>query len=76
MRFKYQYITEEERQNLIALYSDMRLVEEQNITEGNFLIFTDEPLSEQVVYTQVPQEEFELLKQAVDELILTNGGAM
>jgi len=76
VRFKYQYITEEERQNLIALYSDMRLVEEQNITEGNFLIFTDEPLSEQVVYTQVPQEEFELLKQAVDELILTNGGAM
>lgn len=43
MRYKYQYSTPEEREQILAENSSLRLTEEQNIIDGNFLILTDEP---------------------------------
>ena len=44
---------------------------EQIITpDGNFIAFTEtQPLQEtQIVYTQIPKEEFDALKQTLDEI--------
>ena len=38
---KIQYITATDRANVLTSNSGKFLTEEQNITEGNFLIFTD-----------------------------------
>jgi hypothetical protein len=42
MDYKFQYKTEEEKQIIIKENSSKYLVEYQNITEGNFLIFSDQ----------------------------------
>ena len=45
LRYKYQYHDEEQRDGLIVQNSEKYLVEIQEITEGNFLVFTDiEPI--------------------------------
>lgn len=62
MKFTYQYTNEEERSRVLDQNSHLILIEEQNITEGSFLIFSDVPLPEPIVYVTVPQEEFESLK--------------
>jgi hypothetical protein len=41
MNYKYQYIDDASRAALITANSDKVLIEEDNITEGNFLIFSD-----------------------------------
>jgi len=42
---KYQYTTQIERENILNSNLQLFLIEEQNIKEGNFLIFTDiEPI--------------------------------
>lgn len=41
MIYKYEYTTQEERENIINNNQDKYLIEEKNIREGNFLIFTD-----------------------------------
>ncbi len=46
------------RQEVLNQNSNLFLIAEQNITEGNFLIFSDEPLPSTIIYTTVPQEEF------------------
>jgi hypothetical protein len=38
-----QYLTEEERANILKENSGLRLKEERNLFEGNYLVFTDEP---------------------------------
>lgn len=38
---KIQYTTSDERQTIINQNKDLFLVEEQNISEGNYLIFDD-----------------------------------
>lgn len=40
---KVQYQTGEERATIIEQNSHLFLIEEQNVTEGDFLIFTDTP---------------------------------
>lgn len=68
MKVKKQYTTLEERESLIQDNSDLFLIEEHNIFEGNFLVFADEypelsgpelTLSEQVAELQ---QENTLLK--------------
>jgi hypothetical protein len=44
MRYRYQYADEEDKQSLIDAHADKYLIEQQNITEGDFLVFSDEPL--------------------------------
>ncbi|MEK6452625.1 hypothetical protein [Caldifermentibacillus hisashii] len=53
MNLRIQYTDETEKQNIINANSDKILIEEQNITEGNFLIFSDvKPIEEQVKQLQ------------------------
>lgn len=47
MLYKFQYTSDAEKQTLIANNADKIIVEEQNITEGNFLIFSDGPRLEE-----------------------------
>ena len=49
MNYKYQYTDSIDRQTIIDSHKDKILIEEQNITEGNFLIFSDiKPLENQL----------------------------
>ncbi|WP_297425776.1 hypothetical protein [Clostridium sp.] len=41
MEYKYEYKNQDERELIINNHSDLFLREEQNIAEGNFLIFVD-----------------------------------
>lgn len=65
MRYKYQYSDELERQALLEEHENMTLVEEQNITDGNFLVFLDMPPNHEVSLIQriqVTESETVLLK--------------
>ncbi len=49
MTYKYQYTTEEDKLKILNSNKDKILIEDQNITEGKFLIFSDvKPLENQV----------------------------
>ncbi|PKL00077.1 MAG: hypothetical protein CVV56_08155 [Tenericutes bacterium HGW-Tenericutes-1] len=41
MNYKIQYNTQEERNVIVNKNLSLFLIEEQNITEGNFLVFSD-----------------------------------
>lgn len=58
MKQKFQYISQAERDSLIRQNANLFMVEEQNISEGNFLIFSDVPSEKTVVYTNVPEKDF------------------
>lgn len=62
MFHKFQYHDEQERENLIEQHSNLYLIEEQNVEEGSFLIFSEKPSPVQIVYTQISAEEMEALK--------------
>ncbi|EHB65277.1 hypothetical protein [Paenibacillus lactis] len=59
MKVKKQYTTLEERESLIQENSDLFLIEEHNITEGNFLVFADE-------YPELPGPEPTLSEQVAE----------
>ncbi|KQY91634.1 hypothetical protein ASD24_23150 [Paenibacillus sp. Root52] len=63
MNYVFQFNSSDERDNLIIEHDDKFLIEERNITEGNFLVFSDERPQPPIVYVSVPSEEFENLKQ-------------
>lgn len=42
MKYVYQYNTDQEKQTILQQNSDKLLIEEHNISSGNFLVFTDE----------------------------------
>lgn len=68
MDYKFQYDTKAERDNLISQNSTKYLIEEQNISDGNFLIFSDEPIKEKVVY--IDGTEAKLKDQADNQLVI------
>lgn len=41
MRYKIQYTDDLDRQRIMDENTDKQLIEEHNIAEGNFLVFTD-----------------------------------
>lgn len=59
MRTKIQYNNLEERQKIIDANQDKILIEEQNIIDGNFLIFTD-----------VKPVEYQLKEQQENQLVI------
>jgi thiamine monophosphate synthase len=61
---KVGYTTEAERMEIIQANKSLYLIEEQNITEGNFLIFSDvdETTPTKIVYVQVREKEINDLK--------------
>jgi hypothetical protein len=81
---KFQYSTETEKDEIINSNTHLHLCEQQNLFEGNFLVFSELPLPIVPYYSNV---EFEKLKsentllksqlqstqEAVDFLIM-NGG--
>lgn len=71
MRIKIQYSNLEERENIISENLTLFLIEEQNVSEGNFLVFSDMPLEKEIVYTQVPKEDFQALQSNVTEVAET-----
>ncbi|MGM0971695.1 MAG: hypothetical protein ACQEW2_02425 [Bacillota bacterium] len=67
MLIKLQYKTDEERKSLIDSHSNLYLIEEQNIIEGNFLIFSEnKPPEKEILYVNVPQQDFENLKTKIE----------
>mgnify|MGYP006336655267 CR=1 FL=1 len=72
MIYKYEYKTQEERQALLDLYQGLVLIEEHNITEGSFLVFSD---ASPVPPTTEPSLEsrVDLIEETID-FILMNGG--
>jgi|LSQX01.2.fsa_nt_gb hypothetical protein len=63
MIYKFQYENQEERNQLIQSNSDKYLIEEQNIIDGNFLIFTDTPRLEDNIQDIKNNTDLILLKQ-------------
>ena len=79
---RIQYSDLSDREEKIKQNNDWFLVEEQNIIEGNFLIFSDVPIEpvKETIYTNIPEEEYESLKreaqatqEAVDFIIMSGG---
>ncbi|WP_339276531.1 hypothetical protein MKY59_05880 [Paenibacillus sp. FSL W8-0426] len=60
---KIQYENQEDRQSILDEYKDKFLIEDQVLTEGKFLIFSDTKPIPPIVYISVPLEEFESLKR-------------
>ena len=75
MQKVYEYHTEQERQDIINQNLDLFLIEERNITEGNFLVFSDTLPEREIVYINVPKDEIDNIKQAIAELTIILGGA-
>ena len=67
MLTKIQYTYDLNRLSIITANNTKILVEEQNLFDGNFLIFSDVLLPIPAVYISVPQEEFEALNTRVTE---------
>ena len=72
MRIRIQYKKPEDREQVMLAYSNMTLVEEQNLIEGNFLIFDDS-----IGMVVISPERLEAIKKLEisqadqDELIMT-----
>lgn len=72
---KVQYKTPEEREQILANNIGLYLIEEQNITEGNFLIFSDKP-NEPIEVVVATKEEYNILDNRIktlEDAILNKG---
>lgn len=56
MTYKFQYNTPEERQSIIDAHADLIRIEEDNITEGNFLIFSDTKRTENIIKDELDNQ--------------------
>jgi len=68
MIIQYQFETTEDANLIIAEHKDLTLLEMQYHFNGNFLVFSTEPPKPVVIYTQVPQEEFDAMKEVVSRM--------
>lgn len=62
-----QYNTQEEREQIIIKHSNKFLIEERNIAEGNFLVFSDKPNTE-LIPVNISKEDFDKLNSSVADL--------
>lgn len=76
MLTKFQYSTVEEREQILQENSSSYHIEEQNLFEGNFLIFSDEPRPIEPIYVDVSKTELAKIQEQVNELTLTLGDAL
>jgi hypothetical protein len=63
MIYKFQYNTEEEKTKIMSDNISKILLEVQNIKEGNFLIFSDTPRTEEQVNSMRSDIDWLVLKQ-------------
>ncbi|OES45218.1 hypothetical protein [Domibacillus iocasae] len=61
MIYTIEYKDNSDREQVKAEYAHLLLVEERNISEGNFLIFSDLELVQDIIYTTVPSKEIDTL---------------
>lgn len=65
---KVEYFNAEDRKTLISKHKDKFLIEEHNIKEGNFLIFTDvKPVDLEL---QELKSQLQVTQEAIDFLIM------
>lgn len=78
MLYKFQYNSGPERDILLTQNSDKILIGEQNITEGNFLIFSDTPQPLEAIMTTIDVNKISDMEfnQSQMLLALVNGGLM
>lgn len=64
-----EYKTLDERFKILDENADLILIEEQNIIEGNFLIFSDSPPTKEVevVYINLPKQDIDDLREKTDQ---------
>ncbi|AZS14246.1 hypothetical protein [Paenibacillus lutimineralis] len=67
MRKKFEYKTLQEREALMKEHADWYFVEEHNLIDGNFLIFTD-TIEEPLTYISIPKAEYYAMKQSDIEI--------
>lgn len=79
MEYKFQYFSEDEKQTIMLENQGKYLITVQNITEGNFLVFSDNP--PQISVEEQLRQELDAMKQkqalmqsALDDLILAGMG--
>lgn len=68
MKHKYQYFNDSDRENIINANTDKFLVEEQNLTEGNFLVFSETQEATAPVFVSVELSVLQDLQKQIDEL--------
>lgn len=76
MFYKFEYTSDSEKELIVKENPNLILVEVQNIFEGNFLIFSEEPLPSTTIYKNVSISEFEEVKNRLadlTELVLMGG---
>jgi hypothetical protein len=79
---KVQYTSLTERESIITENANLTLIEEMNITEGNFLIFSDyqlTPTTEQQLSSEIEKVRLEQAQANAElfEMMLTlTGGAV
>ena len=76
MKKTVQYTTDSEKTELIQQNSNLTLISESNITEGNFLVFSDNPSVDSMEITTIDVTDFKvtLLEESQieqDELIMS-----
>lgn len=62
MQYKIKYSDSDSRQAVLASNKDKILIEDQNITEGNFLILSDTPRMEERLTNIMDTQDLILLK--------------
>lgn len=67
MEYRYEYKTAEERAKVVSDNIGKVLVEEQNLSTGNFLVFADEP-RQYVIKMEPIDIKVEKLEQLVADL--------
>lgn len=70
MKYKIQYTDQEDRQAILDDNKDKILAEEDNITEGNFLIFEDIVLSSEPTIDEVLEGQQTIKDGMADMFIL------
>lgn len=79
MKYKFQYKNEQERQDILNENVHMTLVEEQNITQGNFLVFLnippnyEETLGDKVLRQEVQIADLNLQDISMIEMLIERG---
>lgn len=76
MKYTFEYANQEDRETIINNNQDKYLIEEKNIKEGNFLIFTDaKPIELEIENIKQKQSiQDSVIEEILFDIIPTLGG--
>lgn len=69
MEYKTKYCNNEERETIISENTDKYLVREENISEGNFLVFSDAPIEKSMIFINGTEEIAQLENQIAETFV-------